>query len=682
MGYLKYVNIKQGTASGYRFSHGNTLPLTQLPFGMAGFAPQTNSSFKAWFYHPMDRSIEGIRLTHQPSPWIGEYGAFVLLPQLGQAEAKPARRWSGYRPEEAVLRPDYMKLSLLRPRAVFELSPTQRGGAFRITFEASDKEKYLSVLPVNGECGYRLDSCEPMLMGYTRGHGIDDAKNFCMYFVLRFREGDYNVDRTLVTDVSGNTCPGYEVRGENTSIHIALNKDRIEAQAAISYISMEQAIQNLKQDLEGTEFDEIRKKAEKIWESYLGRLEIEAEEEQLRTFYSCLYRVFLFPHKCYEHNEAGKTVHYCPGNGTVREGLRYTDTGFWDTYRTNFPLLSIIAKEEYTEMLEGFIQDYVDFGWLPRWSSIGEAGCMPSTLIDAVIADAAVKGMLSRALLDTAFAGMLRHANTQAPDKRYGRNGVSAYLSYGYVPYTMEKESVNLTLDAAYGDFCIAQVARILERRKTEEEYRLRAANYRNLFDASTGFMRGRDEAGNFRQEFDPLEWGGEYTEGGAWQSSFAVQHDLEGLAELYGGAEGLLAKLDELFATPPDFLVGSYGQEIHEMSEMAAVDFGQCAISNQPSFHLPFLYAAFGRQEKTDYWVKRICRELFSWQEDGFPGDEDNGSMSAWYVFASLGFYPLCPGKPEYIKSKMLVKSAKINGKTWDNRQFVRWILHTDFLE
>ncbi|MFT4144009.1 MAG: GH92 family glycosyl hydrolase [Mobilitalea sp.] len=679
MNYLNYVNIKQGTDSRYRYSNGNTLPLTQLPFGMAGFVPQTNSSTKEWFYHPKDRSIEGIRLTHQPSPWIGEYGAFVLMSQLGQVEIDPAKRWSSYKPEEAVLRPDYMLLKLLRQRAVFELAPAERGGAFRITFEPSDKEKYLSILPVKGECGYWLDSSESMLMGFTKGHGMDDAKNFCMYFVIRFYEGTINLERTLVTDRDGNTVPGHTIEGENTSIHIALDQNKVEAQISISYISIEQAVQNLKQDFKVTEFKDIQEQAEKIWENYLGRIKIEAGEEQLKTFYSCLYRVFLFPHKCYELTADGKTVHYCPGDGAIREGLRYTDIGFWDTYRTSFPLLSIIAKEEYREIMEGFIQDYVDNGWLPRWSSIGEVGCMPSTMIDAVIADGAVKGILPRSLLEIGFLGMQKHANVPALDQRYGRNGVKAYLNFGYIPYNIEKESVNLTLDAAYGDYCIAQVARILEQYEVEEEYLLRAGNYRNLYDSSTGFMRGKDDKGEFRTEFNPLEWGYEYTEGGAWQSSFAVQHDLEGLAELHGGVEKFLEKLDELFTTPPDFLIGSYEQEIHEMSEMAAVDFGQCAISNQPSFHLPFLYAAFDRPEKTDDWVERICRELFSWQDNGYPGDEDNGSMSAWYIFATLGLYPLCPGKPEYIKSKMLVKSALIDGKRWDNTGFEKKILHSD---
>ena len=243
-----------------------------------------------------------------------------------------------------------------------------------------------------------------------------------------------------------------------------------------------------------------------------------------------------------------------------------------------------------------------------------------------------------------------------------------SYLKLGYVPFDEQRESVNLTLDAAYGDFCIAQIAAVLDHPEIEKEYRERAKNYRTLFDPETGFMRPRDSQGNFRPDFSPFSWGRDYTEASAWQTSTFVPHDIEGLAQLHGGVEKLVKKLDDIFNTPPIYEVGGYGSEIHEMSEMAAVNFGQCAISNQPSFHIPYMYAALGKVEKTNYWVKKICDELFTSDADGFPGDEDNGTMAAWYIFSCLGLYPLCPGKPEYIRSQMLVKSAKIVGKDWNS--------------
>jgi predicted alpha-1,2-mannosidase len=258
---------------------------------------------------------------------------------------------------------------------------------------------------------------------------------------------------------------------------------------------------------------------------------------------------------------------------------------------------------------------------------------------------------------------MLHHANHNAPDHRYGRDGVEEYLRYGYVPRDF-RESVNLTSDFAYGDWCIARVAEALGKHDLVEEYDRRAMSYKNLFDPATGFLRPRDREGKMPEDFDPCVWGGDYTEGSAWQNSFFVPHDPAGLAALHGGAEAFVAKLDALFAEPPRYRVMGYGFEIHEMTEMALIDFGQMAISNQPSFHLPYLFAAVGAQDKTNYWVERLARETFKATSDGFPGDEDTGTTSAWYIMATLGFYRLCPGKDEWMKSKRLVKSARIMGK------------------
>ena len=324
-----------------------------------------------------------------------------------------------------------------------------------------------------------------------------------------------------------------------------------------------------------------------------------------------------------------------------------------------------MAKEEYQEILEGFIQDYIDGGWLPRWTAGDAKNCMPSTAIDAVITDAAVKGILSGELLEIAFQGMEQHANNDSPLPAFGREGCSDYLKLGYVPCDKYRESVNLTLDAAYFDYCLAVVADILGYADKKEKYLARAKNYAHVFDSETGFMRGKDASGAFRNDFDPISWGLDYTEAAAWQTSLAVQHDFEGLAELMGGKDQLIAYLDALFASPAEYRVGGYHHTIHEMSEMAACDWGQCAISNQPSFHIPFIYAYLGEKEKADFWLEKICREGFSYKNDGFPGDEDNGSMAIWYIFAQLGLYPICPGKAEYTVTTPMVQDIKILGKS-----------------
>ena len=648
MKYLPLVNIKLGTASLGRFSNGNTLPLVQLPFAMVGFAPQTKND-GGWFYHPGDRSLEGVRITRQPSPWISDYGAFLLTPQTGRVYNSSKSAWSSYRPEEAVLTPDYMKLRFLRSRTDFELTPRERGCKIRLTFP-SDRDAYLSVFPIKGKARYEIDASNNCIKAYTMGFSGGIAKKFKSYLMIKF---------DCPIDLGKSSCKKDEY------LHIALKGTTVNADVSTSYISFAQAAENMRQDCESVDFDSAKAEGEKVWEEYLSRIEIDSDsEKQLKTFYSCMYRTGLFPHKAYEVTADGKKIHYCPFDGKIKDGIRYTDNGFWDTYRTEFPLLALIARDEYAEMLEGFIADYVDGGWLPRWPSIGERGCMPSTLIDAVIADAAVKGIISGDLLETAFRGMLKHANTPSPDRDIGREGVKDYLKYGYVPKDKYKESVNLTLDAAYGDFCIAKVAEVLGHNEYIDEYMERSKNYKSLFDKESGFMRGRKSDGKMSENFVSFDWGGDYTEGSAWQNSFAVPHDFEGLAELYGGKDKLFAKLDELFDTPPLYNIGGYKCEIHEMSEMAAADFGQCAISNQPSFHIPYIYAALGNTEKTEYWVKKLCDEAFSFEDDGFPGDEDNGSMAAWYILSTIGIYDICPGKNEYIKIRKLVKSAKILGE------------------
>ncbi len=627
MDYLKYVNIKQGSESVKRFSNGNTLPLVQLPFGFSSFTLQTNSNNGSWFYHPKDKSFEGIRLTHQPSPWIGDHCSVVFLPQTEKAYTDFEDSWSGY--DELALEPHYMKIYSKRPSCTVELTPTVYGAHVRMEFK-KDFAKFLSVLPTEGEIDYKYDFDNNMIFCTTynnslKGSESDGTKG---YFVFKF-SGDV-IDREKSTDG-----------------HIALKENRIEFSLATSYISYEQAVLNL----DSGNFDETKAENEKIWNEYLGRIAIDADEDTMKTFYSCMYRVFLYPHKAYEINAEGKKVHYAPGVKEVRDGVRYTDNGFWDTYRTVYPLFSLIAKEEYKEILEGFIQDYTDCGWLPCWSAYDAKNCMPSTMIDAVIADAAVRGILTGELLETAYKGMLKHANEDSPLPEYGRLGCGYYKELGYVPYDKCGESVNLTLDASYGDYCISVVADILGYAEDKEKYKKRAGNYANIFDKETGFMRARGTDGKFRADFDPNSWGEDYTEAAAWQTSFAVQHDFDGLARLHGGADKLIKKLDDFFEAPIEYRVGGYKKEIHEMTEFAVGEWGQCAICNQPSFHIPFIYAYFGETQKTNYWVHRICKEAFSWKDDGFPGDEDNGTMAAWYIFACIGCYPLSPGKKDFVK-------------------------------
>ena len=635
MKYINYVNTKQGTASDRRFSVGNTLPLVQQPFGFAAFAPQTNSDSEPWFYHPSERSFEGFRLTHQLSPWIGEQAGFVLMPQSGKPETTPLMRWSGFR--DMVLMPHYMSCFLTRARAEFSLTPTRSGACVRVRFE-NPENNYISVLPACGACRFEVRG--DTVFGETDCNSWG-GRTHKMYFVIRF-------------------CDKLDAVETDGALHIKMTEKCVEFNLASSFISCDQALVTLgRENVLG--FCGQQKQNEEMWEKCLSTITFDGGDK--RTFYSCMYRAFLFPHKAYEKDENGRIVHFNPDTGRVHEGYRYTDFEMWDAYRTNFPFLAIAAPEEYEKMIAGTVTEYLDCGWLPRLTAIEPKACMPSTMVDAVLCAAAKNGCLKGEMLRAAFEGMLKHSREDSPVPEHGRRGCSDYVRLGYVPGDKYAESVNLTVDASFGDLCIAELAKILGEDKIEAEYRKRAKNYANLFDSRTGFIRGKKADGSpTMSDFSPISWGGDYTEAAAWQTTFSPVHDLDGLAELFGGRDALIEKLDALFAAKPDYDVGGYGQEIHEMTEMAAADFGQCAISNQPSFHIPFIYAYFGETEKTDYWVRRICREGFS--PDIFPGDEDTGSMACWYIFAMLGIYPLDAYSGKFVKFTPQLENAKINGK------------------
>ena len=651
MKYIDLVNVKQGTASEMRFSCGNTLPLITRPFGMNAFTIQNDGSSN-WFYHPAKRYIEGIRLTHQFSPWLDDYGTLIFMPQKDTPELEASERWSSFRESAQVLTPAYMSVKLDRPRCVFELTPTERGAVINLSFDENDNN-WFSVLPFLEKGEFKLDENSGTLYVTVTNVVRDNCVGFKMYCVMKFEDGTVDFKNSITSHDGAHI----KIIGSGTSVRLAT-----------SYISYAQAELNLKTEIGDKRFSDICNEAEEVWEDYLSRITIETDDsEQLRTFVSCMYRAFLFPRKCYEIDKEGKPWHFSPTDASIKAGVRYTDVCFWDVSRTTFPLFSIVAKKEYREMCEGFVNDYLESGWLPRCLTMGERGCMPSTLIDATLCDATIKGIIDKTLSETALKGMIKHATENAPSEAFGRSGAESYCKFGYVPYeVVKKAAVNLTLDAAYGDWCISEMAKFLGHEDIYEEYFKRAKNYKNLFDKNSGFMRAKDKNGNFREGFNPFNWGLDYTEGSAWQNSFFVPHDIEGLAVLFGGKQNLIKKIDELFEAEPIFNLGGYAHETHEMAEMAAVDFGQCAISNQPSFHIPYIYSALGDTQKTAYYTERICKELFSWRDDGFPGDEDTGSMAAWYIFSTIGFYPFRVGENNFVPTKPLVKSFKILGEEW----------------
>jgi len=651
MSYLQYVNPLQGTDSSYYFSKGITLPLTARPWGTAAWSPQSNEQGLGWFFHPDHRRFQGMRLTHQPSPWIRDYSSLVIMPQTGALALEANARSASYRPDQMVIKPHYFKLELPRYDTKIELVPAMRSAIMKTTFQSSEDARFI-IDSFEGASTIEIDCQQRRITGSTSAHYGNTHQSFAMYYVIEFdceidadRSGIFAQDYVPqeVLQGTGNALGGF------VGVQVP-STGEVNLRIAASFISLEQAQTNMELELVDFDLAGLKQEAEMQWEQLLSTIEIEtASTNHKKTFYSALYRLCLFPRTMHEINTAGEQIHYSAYDGNIHAGPMYSDVGFWDIYRTSLPLYSLLFPSKLAEMTEAWVNIYKESGWMPKWISPAERSAMPGTLIDAAIADAYVKGICNFDI-ETAYEGLKKHAMNSAGDGIHGRKGLDEYVKYGYLPSNLYHESVSNALDYYYGDFCIAQIAKGLDKHADYEYLMERAKQYPLLFDAETGFMRARNEAGQFETSFDPLAWGGAYCEGGPWQCSWAVSHDIAGVAALMGGHEQLINKLDELFAMPPQFKVGEYGFEIHEMSEMAAVDFGQFAISNQPSFHIPYMYTVLGQPAKAQFWIHKAVQHLFTAEADGFPGDEDNGSLSAWYIWSVLGLYPFTPGVPQYI--------------------------------
>ncbi|KAF1296663.1 alpha-mannosidase [Enterococcus sp. JM4C] len=645
---IETIDTRHGTENQHSFSNGNCLPYTGVPFGMNYFAPQTTNQKGSWWFHPKDRTFQGYRLTHQPSPWMGDYSHLLLLPYSGElSEPSLFHAQSSYRPEESTFCPSHLSITALRYQITSTLIPSLYGGLLDI--EYSDPKA--SLLLALGE-NYQLDQInDTTLSGYVINYSGCEDPDFKFYFTLKFAAPIQQLTDTH--NQEGIVLVQFGDIAKQT------------AQLGTSFISSAQATLNLEREITQTAANYLTNSQTK-WQSYLDKIDVRHHDKaQVATFYHNLYRTFLFPQTFYEIDGTRQKIHYDTYSKTVRPGVLYTNNGFWDTYKTVYPLYSLIAKEEYGEMLEGFLNSYKETGFLPKWLSPDERGLMPGTLIDAVIADAAVKNIRPD-LMPEFLEAMKKAATIQSDNPNYGRQGTYDYLKYGYVPLDYH-ESVNHTLDYCYSDFCIHQVAEILGDSE-KEFYKKQTTNYKNLFDPTVGFMRAKDQAGNFRENFLDTRWGKDYAEGSAWQSSFAVYHDFAGLIDAHGGSEAFEEKLITLCNQAPRYNVEGYGFEIHEMSEMAATEFGQLAISNQPSFHYPFLFSYIGKPEMAQPLLKQLMTQEFDASSTGFPGDEDNGSMAAWYIFNALGFYPVCPGSGEYVLGMPLFDQVTIHLSTGEN--------------
>jgi predicted alpha-1,2-mannosidase len=630
------VNPLQGTDSTMVFSRGNTLPIVAVPFGMAHWAIQSSNN-DPWFFQPHDERTQGIRCTHQLSPWLGDYGHATFMPFSGDASPEASERASSYRTRQLAIAPHALSMRLMRYGCRFDLAPTERGAAMRFTFDDSGAAGLFIDLPgLDAEASF--DSATGTVTALTHANEGGVPKGFAAYYVVRADAEIAHFELKQVKDRQVAILRFAAQAGKPITVRVAT-----------SFISFDQAARNLKAELGGKPFDQVESEAGAVWEAALGRVRIQGgTETQHKIFYSCLYRALLFPRIWHETDGQGNLVHMSPYSSKVEPGPMYADHGYWDVYRAWYPMMALLYPERLSQILESWVNAYKEGGWLPQFPCPGYRNCMTGSPLDFVFGDAVAKGIKGFDVA-AAYQGLKKHATTPvAPGLGYGRPAVEEYSRLGFIPCDVVVGGLAETLDSAYGDFCIAQVARAAGIVEDAAMFEARSQNWHKSFDPKTRYLRGRNADGAWVEPFDPHTWGGPYVEGSASQYRFAVPYDPQGLIEAFGGKAPFLAAMEEMLAEPPVFHVGSYGKEIHEMSEMAAADFGQYAHSNQPIHHTLYMFTMAGRRDLTQHWVHRVLNELYS--VDNFCGDEDTGSMSAWYILSSMGFYSMCPSKPEWV--------------------------------
>ncbi len=667
---VDFVNPLVGTESENELSTGNTYPAIAMPWGMNFWVAQTGKMGDGWQYTYTAKKIRGLKQTHQPSPWINDYGQFSLMPTVGKPVFDENKRasWFSHKAEKAT--PYYYSVYLADYDVTTEICPTDRAALMQFTFpetnqanvviDAFDKGSYIKILPN-----------ERKILGYSTRNSGGVPDNFRNYFVIEF---DHDFDATC-TVLDGNMDAANEQTGNHTGAIVTFKTKRgekIQAKIASSFISEAQAELNLK-ELGNGDIATLKQQGRNRWNQVLGKVEVEDENiDHLRTFYSCLYRSVLFPRAFFEKNAAGEIVHYSPYNGTVQKGYMYTDTGFWDTFRSLFPLLNLMYPSVNEQIQKGLVNTYNESGFLPEWASPGHRGCMVGNNSASIVADAYLSGLRNYDI-ETLWKAVVHGTVAVHPEvNSTGRLGYEYYNKLGYVPYDVKiNESVARTLEYAYDDWCIYQLGRALGKpEKDIKIYAKRAMNYQKVFDKETSLMRGRLKNGKFQSPFNPLKWGDAFTEGNAWHYTWSVFHDPQGLINLMGGKDQFNKMMDSVFILPPVFDNSYYGYTIHEIREMQVMDMGNYAHGNQPIQHMIYLYGYSGQPWKSQYWIRQVMDRLYTATPDGYCGDEDNGQTSAWYVFSAMGFYPVCPGSGQYVLGTPYFKNIKVNlenGKSID---------------
>lgn len=666
----RYVNPLLGTDSDYSLSNGNTYPAIALPWAMNFWSPQTGKMNSGWMYTYDDKKITGFRQTHQPSPWLGDYGSFSIMPVTGSVRFSEVERASWFSHKREIAKPYYYYVFLGDYNTSVEITPTERAAQFQISYpsaensylivDALDKGSYIKVIPA-----------EKKLIGYCRNNHGGVPENFHNYFVMYF---DREIDSVYLKSEKGIFAGRSEEEAEHVMAAIKFRKNggqTVHIRTASSFISFEQAELNLTREVGDDSFGQTRAKAEAVWNEGLSRVQAEGGSDgQMITFYTALYRTMLFPRAFYERDKDNNVIHYSPYDGRIHQGYMFTDNGFWDTFRAAFPLLTIMQPGLCSQIMEGLVNTYNESGWLPEWASPGHRDCMIGSNSASVIAGAYLNGIRGYDI-NKLYEAVLKNSENEGPLRSVGRLGVRYYNSLGYVPYDADiNENAARTLEYSYDDFAIWKLAKALNRPKVEiSRFEKRAMNYQNLFDTSTGFMRGRNRNGSFQSPFRPDKWGDAFTEGCSWHYTWSVFHDPAGLIQLMGGREKFTGRLDSLFTAAPTFDYSYYNTQIHEITEMLIAGMGQYAHGNQPVQHAIYLYNYAGEPWKAQLHARQVMDILYTPEPDGLCGDEDNGQTSAWYVLSAMGMYPVCPASGEYVFGSPLFDKITLqleNGRTF----------------
>lgn len=663
-----YVNPLMGTQSKPSLSNGNTYPAIGLPWGMNIWTPQTGKMGDGWAYTYDADKIKGFKQTHQPSPWMNDYGAFTIMPGVGKLKFKEDDRASWFSHKAEIAKPYYYSVYLADINVTTEFTPTERAAFFKFEFPKTDSA-YVVIDALNKGSYIKILPKERKILGYTTKYSRGKYENFKNYFVIRFdkdfdltttwKDDQFIKDQLEITSDHAGAVVGFKLK----------NKEAVYAKVASSFISFEQAELNLKREIANKNFEQVKSEAKDIWNKTLGKIEVKGgTDQQMRTFYSSLYRTLFFPQKLYEIDAQNKIKHWSPYNGKILDGRMFAGTGFWDTFRALYPFLNLVYPGINVEMQEGLANTFKEGGFLPEWSSPGYSDIMIGNNSASVVADAYIKGLRGYDV-ETLWQAVKHGADHEGPIDAVGRRGVEYYNTLGYVPYDVKiNENAARTLEYAYDDFAIYQLGKALGKPASEIDiYKKRAYNYKNIFDPETGLMRGKNKDGKFQTPFNPFKWGDAFTEGNSWHYTWSVFQDIDGLSKLMGGKKKFEAKLDEVFSLPPVFDDSYYGSVIHEIREMQIMNMGQYAHGNQPIQHMIYLYNYVGAPYKTQYWTRQVMDKLYMATPDGYCGDEDNGQTSAWYVFSALGFYPVTPATDQYVLGAPLFKEATIhleNGK------------------